>query len=220
MSYPGVRNLHRSIQSLPNIFLDLYTLQTKMAAFVHGKTFIIAGGSSGTGFAVASILLDAGANVALYTTNQDDGSAFLSSLSDDKRTNALVRGLKITNRQSIKLFLQEAKSKFGKVHGCANITNTAGRRLGQEEIWEVDQDQYELFMDTNVRSCFNLLAEITKPGYLEEPSSIVHVSSVCGEEGFLMGSVYSASEHAAIGLVKSAALEVGTRGIRVNIVTT
>jgi NAD(P)-dependent dehydrogenase (short-subunit alcohol dehydrogenase family) len=71
-------------------------------------------------------------------------------------------------------------------------------------------------MDVNVKGLFNFLREGLKPGTLQEPGSIVHAASMFSERGFAKGSVYSASRHAVIGMVKSAAIEGGRRGIRVN----
>ncbi|KAM6527587.1 hypothetical protein FALCPG4_008643 [Fusarium falciforme] len=189
-----------------------------MAPSVNGKTFIITGGASGIGRATASALLDAGAQVALCDISQDGLSTFLSSLEHNQHGRVLARRLDIIDRESVKAFLLEAKDKFGQVDGVANIAGTAGRRLGHEQIWEVDESQYDHVMDTNVRGAFNVLVEATKPGFLEEPGTIVHVSSMYGERGFPKGSIYSASKHAGIGLVKSVAMEVARRGIRANIV--
>ncbi|KAH7006588.1 oxidoreductase [Fusarium venenatum] len=186
---------------------------------VHGKTFLITGGASGIGLATTSTLLDAGAQVAVCDISQEGLSNFLSSLEHNQHSRAFAQRVDITDRESVKAFFQEAKDRFGKIDGCANVAGTAGRRLGHEQIWEVDNKQYDFVMDINVRGVFNVLAEVMKPGFLEEPGTFVHVSSMYGQRGFPKGSIYSASKHAGIGLVKSVAIEVGKRGIRANIVT-
>ncbi|KAF7592006.1 hypothetical protein BBP40_000786 [Aspergillus hancockii] len=94
---------------------------------------------------------------------------------------------------------------------------TAGHKLGHEEIWEIDDEEYTFVMGVNVKGIFNLLAEALKPGLLQEPGSIVHAASMFSERGFAKGSIYSTSKYVGIGMVKSAAIEVGKRGIRVNV---
>ena len=74
-------------------------------------------------------------------------------------------------------------------------------------------------MDVNVKGVFNLLSEALHPGVLQEPGSFGHAASMFADRGFAKGSVYSSSKHAGIGLVKSAAIEAGKRGIRVNVVS-
>lgn len=191
-----------------------------MASSVKGKTFIITGGASGIGLATTSALLNAGAQVAICDISQPGLSAFLGTLKEDQHSRVLARSVDITDRPAVEAFLVEAKEQFGSINGCANIAGTAGRRLGHEEIWQVDERQYNHVMDINVRGAFHVLGGILKPQFLEEPgSSILHVSSMYGEKAFPKGSIYSASKHAGIGLVKSAAAEAAKRGIRVNIVT-
>ncbi|KAJ9667871.1 hypothetical protein H2201_002057 [Coniosporium apollinis] len=63
-----------------------------------------------------------------------------------------------------------------------------------------------------------VLAEALKPDVLEEPGSVVHISSMFSMRGYPQGAVFSASKHAAVRMVKSAAMEVGERNIRVNVV--
>ncbi|KAH6975187.1 oxidoreductase [Ilyonectria sp. MPI-CAGE-AT-0026] len=191
-----------------------------MASSVSGKTFIITGGASGIGLATASALLNAGAQVAVCDISQSGLSTFLDTLGEDQHGRVLARSVDITHCAAVKAFLVEAKDRFGTINGCANVAGTAGRRLGHEEIWQVDEGQYDHVMDINVRGAFHVLGEILKPGFLEEPgSSIVHISSIYGEKAFPKGSIYSASKHAGVGLAKSAAVEAAKRGIRVNIVT-
>ncbi|RKL46478.1 hypothetical protein BFJ70_g2967 [Fusarium oxysporum] len=190
-----------------------------MAASLDGKSFVITGGASGIGLSTASGLLDAGAQVALCDINQDGLSAFTNSLQGGKESRVFTKRVDITDRKSVVAFLLDAKAKFGKIDGSAHIAGTAGQKLGQQPIWEVPDEQYDFVMDINLRGVFNILGEFMKPGYLEEPSAVVYVSSMYGERGYAMGSIYSASKHAGIGLAKSAALEAGKRGIRVNIVT-
>lgn len=73
-------------------------------------------------------------------------------------------------------------------------------------------------MAVNVKGVFNVLSEALKPGVMQEPGNIVNAASMFAERGFSKGSVYSTSKHAAVGMAKSAALEAGKRGIRVNTV--
>jgi NAD(P)-dependent dehydrogenase (short-subunit alcohol dehydrogenase family) len=72
-------------------------------------------------------------------------------------------------------------------------------------------------MNVNVRG-FNVLSKALKPGVLEEPGSIVHITSIFSARGYPKGAVFSVSKHAANRKIKSAAMEAGSRGIRVNAV--
>lgn len=190
-----------------------------MSSSVSGKVYIITGGASGIGLSTAKLLLSRGAQLALCDVNQTGLSDFLDGIHDSDRIKVLVLQVDITDRAAVRSFVSATKERFGRIDGCANIAGTPGRRLGHEEIWEASDEQYDFVMDINVRGAFNVLSETLKPKVMESPGSFVHVSSMYGERAFPKGSIFSASKHAGIGLVKSASVEAAKRGIRVNIVS-
>lgn len=171
------------------------------------------------GVATATTLLRQGASVGLCDISEDSFNKLAKDLETDYKNQVLAQVVNITNRTEVSSFLNKAKSHFNRLDGIANLAGTAGHRLGHEEIWEITDAEYDFIMDVNVRSAFNLISEGMKPGLLSEPGSIVHTGSMFSERGFAKGAVYSASKHAGVGLVKSAAIEGGRRGIRVNMIT-
>ncbi|KAM0248894.1 hypothetical protein ACHAP5_003101 [Fusarium lateritium] len=190
-----------------------------MSSQFFGKVYILTGAASGIGFSTANALLSRGAKVALCDINKDGMTKFLENRQEAEKERVFIREVDITDRAAVRSFVSDAKERFQRIDGCANIAGTPGRRLGHEAIWEISDEQYDFVMDINTRGAFNVLSESLKPGLMEEPGSIVHVSSMYGERAFPKGSVYSASKHAGIGLAKSAAVEAAKRRIRVNIVT-
>jgi NAD(P)-dependent dehydrogenase (short-subunit alcohol dehydrogenase family) len=187
-------------------------------ASIAGKVFVIMGSASGMGLATAKTLLARGALLGLCDLSQDGLSKFTTKLSEEQKARVITLTVDITSRSSVASFLCLTKEKFGKIDGIANLAGTAGHKLGHHEIWEIDDEEYDFIMAANVRGVFNVLSEALKPGILQEPGSIVHVASMFAERGFSKGSVYSTSKHAGVGMAKSAALEAGKRGIRVNVV--
>ncbi|GKZ23566.1 hypothetical protein AbraCBS73388_009943 [Aspergillus brasiliensis] len=190
-----------------------------MASSVSGKVFVITGGGSGMGFATATLLLSRGSHLAVCDVNEDGLNALVEGIDPAQRKRVITRRVDITDRAAVRSFLQLANEIFGRVDGVANLAGTAGHRLGHEEIWQIDEKEYQFIMDVNVKGVFNLLSEALHPGVLQEPGSFVHAASMFADRGFAKGSVYSSSKHAGIGLVKSAAIEAGKRGIRVNVVS-
>lgn len=189
-----------------------------MASSLAGQVFVITGSASGMGLATATTLLARGALLGLCDMNQDGLSKLVHELGEEQKGRVITHVVDITNRSAVASFLQLTKGKFGKVDGLANFAGTAGHKLGHQEIWEIEGKEYDFIMDVNVKGVFNLLSEALKPGFLQEPGSIVHAASMFSERGFSKGSVYSTSKHAGVGMVKSAAIEAGKRGIRVNVV--
>ncbi|KAJ0416476.1 hypothetical protein BJY00DRAFT_304129 [Aspergillus carlsbadensis] len=187
-----------------------------MTTSVAGNVFIITGATSGMGLATATLLLARGALLGLCDTNENGLSRVVDGLDDDAKSRVIARVVDITNRSAVATFLQLTKESFGRIDGVANLAGVAGHKLGHQEVWEIDEQEFDFIMDVNVRGLFHILSEALKPGLMEEPGSIVHAASRFAERGFSKGAIYSASKHAGIGMVKSAALEAGRRGIRVN----
>jgi NAD(P)-dependent dehydrogenase (short-subunit alcohol dehydrogenase family) len=150
--------------------------------------------------------------------NQDGLLKFAHELDEEQQGRVITHAVDISDRSAVASFLQLTKRKFGKIDGVANLAGAAGHKMGHQEIWEIDEKEYDFIMDVNVKGVFNILSEALKPGLLHEPGSIVHAASMFSERGFAKGSVYSTSKHAGVGMVKSAAIEAGKRRIRVNIV--
>lgn len=170
------------------------------------------------GLATATTLLARGALLGLCDLSQDGLSKLVFEFSEEKKARVITHTVDITNRSAVASFLRLTKEKVGKIDGIANLAGTAGHKLGHHEIWEIDEEEYDFIMGVNVKGVFNVPGEALKLGVLQEPGSIVHVASMFAERGFSKGSVYSTSKHAGVGMAKSAALEAGKRGIRVNVV--
>lgn len=187
-----------------------------MASPISNKVFVITGGGSGVGLATASTLLARGAMIGLCDVNESGLTTFAGKLSETEKIRLFARPVDITDRSALRTFLQQTKEKFGRLDGVANIAGTPGRNIGHHEIWEVEEDEYDFVMAVNVRGIFNVLSEALRPGVIQEPGSIVHTTSMYAERGFPKGSIYSASKHAGVGIIKSAAMEAAKRRIRVN----
>jgi len=183
---------------------------------ISGKVFVVTGSASGIGLATTTTLLARGALLGLCDLSQDGLSELVNGLNDDQKKRVVSGAVDITDRTAVASFLRLTKEHFGKIDGIANIAGTAGHKLGHHEIWEIDEKEYDFVMDINVKGIFNILSETLKPGLLQGPGSIVHTASMFAERGFSKGAVYSTSKHAGIGMIKSAAIEGGKRGIRVN----
>lgn len=189
-----------------------------MASSFSGRVFVVTGSASGMGLATAKTLLERDASLGLCDVNGASLEELYNSLSEQQQSRVIVQAVDIADRGAVKSFLEATKSKFGKLDGVANVAGTGGHKLGFESIWETEDKEFEYIVDVNIKGLFNVLAEALKPGVLEEPGSVVHISSMFSMCGYPKGAVFSASKHAAVGMVKSAAIEVGERNIRVNVV--
>lgn len=134
-----------------------------MASSIANKVFIVMGSASGMGLATATTLLAKGAFPGLCDINQDGLSKFIQSLNEPQRNKVITQVVDITNRAAVASFLHSTKKKFGRIDGIARFAGTASHKLGHQEIYEIDETEYNFVMDINVRGIFNILGEALKP---------------------------------------------------------
>ncbi|KAK9311390.1 hypothetical protein V1524DRAFT_49946 [Lipomyces starkeyi] len=77
--------------------------------------------------------------------------------------------------------------------------------------------EYDFFLNLNVKGLFNMPTESLKPVFLAPHASFVHIGNMFSLQGYKNGAVFAASKHAVLGMVRSAAKETGDR-VRVNCV--
>lgn len=173
------------------------------------------------GLATSQLLLHRGARVAMCDINASNLSSAVAALPADQQARVIAQTVDVTDRASVHDALSNTTRHFGRerIDGVANFAGTGGRRLGLEMIWETAAEEAAFILDLNVKGLYHVLAEALRPGVLQEHGgSVVHVGSMFSERGFKGGAVFAASKAAAVGMMKSAALEVAERGVRVNAV--
>lgn len=184
----------------------------------QNQTFAVTGAASGMGLATAKLLLERGANLAVCDINSTALDQFVSTLPTEQKQKVLFEALNVVDEAAISNFLEATKQRFGRLNGIASFAGTGGHALGKQLIWETDEKEYNFIMDLNVKSLYYILKVALEPGFINGPASIVHITSMYAERGFQNGAIFTASKHAANGMVKSAAMEVAHRNIRVNTV--
>ncbi|KAH2749679.1 hypothetical protein HCH54_008515 [Aspergillus fumigatus] len=180
------------------------------------KVVVVTGSASGMGLATATSLASSGAHLALWDINSSKLKEIAKSFKAQYSGKILAQTVDVSDRSAVKAALMEAQHHLGPINAIANFAGTGGHQLGVEPIWETSDEEFEFITNLNIRGLFNILGEALTPGFLGELQSIVHIASMFGTRGYKNGAVFAASKHAAVGMVKSAALEVGSRGIRVN----
>ncbi|KAG9250823.1 oxidoreductase [Emericellopsis atlantica] len=185
---------------------------------MQDKTYIITGAASGIGLATAQQLLSRGANVSACDINEANLDSVYQPLVAEYGERLHYGRVDVTKRDQVKAFIEATQRKFRTLDGYANIAGTGGLRLGHDAISDTPDEEYDFIMDLNVKATFIALGEVLKPGIFQNHGSVVCVGSMFGQRGFKRGAVFAASKHAMVGLAKSVALEVGERGIRVNVV--
>lgn len=179
---------------------------------LEGKTAIVTGAARGIGKAIALKFASEGANVAFTDLALDE-----NALNTEKEIAAY--GVKAKGYASNAANFEETHQVVAEIHkefGSIDIlVNNAGiTRDGL--MMRMSEQQWDMVININLKSAFNFIHACTPIMMRQKAGSIINMSSVVGVSGNAGQCNYSASKAGMIGLAKSIAKELGSRGIRAN----
>lgn len=179
---------------------------------LKGKTAVITGGVRGIGKAIAKTFCENGADVVLcYRSNDEEAQKTVDELKAFGTQVMLLKGDVADPETAVKAAAM-VKETFGKVDILVNnagITNDKlMMRMGAEDFTKV--------IDANLNGAFYMMKELSSLMIKKRTGVIINMASVSGVKGNPAQVNYSASKAGIIGMTKSAAKELGRRGIRVN----
>jgi NAD(P)-dependent dehydrogenase (short-subunit alcohol dehydrogenase family) len=174
-----------------------------------GKTALITGGTTGIGFATAKRFYEAGAKVVITGSSEASVAAARRELPED----IVVLRSDVRRIEDATALAREIERRFG---GLDVVFLNAGiAKLAPFEA--VDEALYDELMDTNVKGVVFTLQKVLP--LLRSGASVLVNASVVDKKGFAAGSIYSATKGAVAALVRSLAVELAGKGIRVNAIS-
>lgn len=184
---------------------------------LSGKTALVTGASSGIGSAIAKLLAEAGAKVAVnYNRSRQEAEETVAAI---RSTGGIAQAFQadVTNVAQIEAMLKEIESSFGTVD---ILVNNAGHMLKRQLNADMTEELYHQVMDLNVKSTVFMCKAVLPGMYAKGRGCIVNMASVAAHNGGGGGSsVYAASKAAVIAYSKGLAKEAASKGIRVNTVS-
>jgi len=178
-------------------------------ADISGKTALITGGTTGIGRATAELFYGAGARVAITGQNPDTLAAARRELPPAIAVlEADARSISDATRLAL-----EIERRFGQLDIL--FLNAGIAQLAPFE--QVDEAFYDEHMNVNVKGVVFTLQKLLP--LMASGASIIVNTSVADARGAALMSIYSASKGAVAALVRSLAVELAPRGIRVNSVS-
>lgn len=181
---------------------------------LKGKCAIVTGASRGIGKAIALKLASLGANVVInYRSNEKEALEVENEIQKLGVETLCVKG-DISKSEEVENLISSAKEKFGTIDIMVNNAGITKDGL----ILRMKDEDFDSVIDVNLKGVFNCLKAITPVMVKQKHGKIINLSSVVGITGNAGQVNYSASKAGVIGMTKSLAKEVGSRGITVNAV--
>jgi 3alpha(or 20beta)-hydroxysteroid dehydrogenase len=175
---------------------------------LDGKVALITGAARGQGEAEARLFVEEGARVVLADVLDEPGKRVAESLGES----TLYLHHDVSQEESWAQAVRATTEAFGKLDV---LVNNAGI-LHVAPITEITLQDYLRVIHVNQVGCFLGMKAVIPTMVGVGGGSIINLSSTCGIEGAAGLIAYVASKHAIVGMTKTAAMELGRLGIRVN----
>ncbi len=181
---------------------------------LKGKKAIVTGGSMGIGKAVAIRLSKEGADVAICSSQSVDKAQQVSLEIRSVGVNSLAMQVDVSDPQQVGEFVERSVEALGGLHILVNNAGITSDGL----IVRMKEEDWDRVIDVNLKGAFNCTKASLKPMMRAKYGRIINITSAVGLSGNPGQSNYVASKAGIIGLTKTTAKEVATRGITANAV--
>jgi 3-oxoacyl-[acyl-carrier protein] reductase len=179
-----------------------------MKTDLSGRSALVTGASRGIGREIALALAGAGARVACVATNEQ----LLGELVAKIGPSALALRCDVSKAGEVETAVERAASAFG---GLDILVNNAGITR-DNLLLRIKEDDWDAVLDTNLKAPFLFIKAAGRFLMRSKAGRVINIASVSGILGNAGQANYSASKGGLVSLTKTAARELGSRGVTVN----
>lgn len=178
------------------------------------KSALVTGASRGIGRSIALQLAEQGYNVAVnYAGSKEKAEAVVEEIKA-KGVDSFAIQANVADADEVKAMIKEVVSQFGSLDVLVNNAGITRDNL----LMRMKEQEWDDVIDTNLKGVFNCIQKATPQMLRQRSGAIINLSSVVGAVGNPGQANYVATKAGVIGLTKSAARELASRGITVNAV--
>ncbi|HDE5110331.1 TPA: 3-oxoacyl-[acyl-carrier-protein] reductase [Staphylococcus aureus] len=178
------------------------------------KSALVTGASRGIGRSIALQFAEEGYNVAVnYAGSKEKAEAVVEEIKA-KGVDSFAIQANVADADEVKAMIKEVVSQFGSLDVLVNNAGITRDNL----LMRMKEQEWDDVIDTNLKGVFNCIQKATPQMLRQRSGAIINLSSVVGAVGNPGQANYVATKAGVIGLTKSAARELASRGITVNAV--
>ena len=181
---------------------------------LNGKVALVTGASRGIGRAVAVELAARGAMVLVNYNGSREKAEETVKLIRENGGSAEAVCCNVSDYGACAVMVEEAVKNYGHVDILVNNAGITRDNL----LMRMSEEEYDAVLDTNLKGAFNTIRHLSRQFLKQRSGKIINITSVSGVMGNAGQANYSASKAGIIGLTKSVARELASRGICVNAV--
>lgn len=179
-----------------------------------GKVALVTGAGRGIGREIAITLAKNGATVIVnYNGSKESAEEVVGEIIQNGGS-AEAMQCNVSDFAASEALAKEVLAKYRKVDILVNNAGVTRDNL----IMRMSEEDYDAVLDTNLKGAFNMIRHLSRSFIKQRSGKIINISSVSGVLGNAGQANYSASKAGLIGLTKSVARELASRGVNVNAV--
>jgi NAD(P)-dependent dehydrogenase (short-subunit alcohol dehydrogenase family) len=179
-----------------------------------GKVALVTGASSGIGRSTAILYAKYGAHVVVSDVDAHGGEETVEMINQAEGKAIFVR-TDVSKFDECQSLVQQAVDRFGRLDFACNNAGIGGE---SNPIAEMSEEGWNRVISINLSGVFYCMHHEIKAMLQNGGGSIVNMASILGQVGFAGSSAYVSAKHGILGLTRTAALEYGKAGVRVNAV--
>ena len=176
------------------------------------KIAVVTGGARGIGKAIALELAKAGNLVVINYNGSEEKARETKAEIETAGGQADILQCNVADFDACEAFFKAVAEKYGRVDILVNNAGITRDNL----IMKMSEEDFDAVINANLKGCFNTIKAVSRQMLRQRSGRIINITSVSGILGNAGQANYSASKAGIIGLTRTMARELASRGITVN----
>jgi len=184
-----------------------------MSSF-ENQVAVVTGAGRGIGEAIAKHFAQRGAKVAVVSRTEANSARVADEINAKSPDTARPYAVDVADFDAVQAAGNQIITDFGRIDILVNNAGITRDTLAMR----MSSDDWDAVLSTNLKGAFNFIRAALRPMVKQRGGRIINISSVSGLMGLAGQANYAASKAGLIGLTKSIAREVASRGITANVI--